>query len=780
MDDHTNEINIRKLNNQLRAGIRAVLLSDNFKNFLETQSRFFLNRYSLRNTLLIRQQIPDPSYVMGAEDWKRYGRQVTNDAKGAFIFIPEYPARDTKYLDWIKLTLHDMFMANPDLILAKKRIGNSNIEFTLQKNGIWGVEAGEAKIRFSSEDEFTKFYWKNLANRLPVSYTIGKVFDIKDTLIPEHLWVKNNFSLHEAVLDDFGYPVQNEYGEFKIKNSAERIFRFVDKLDFTIPKNDEIKMNLLFTALKDVCKNNEISIEAVDRVLIDNGDDCDGRYNHEDKRFQYANDLSLERRISVTFHELTHVLLHSNLQELSTALGVDRKEINRNFLEIQAEATAYLTAKKFGIETDTDSFYYLAEFSNSLDLRELEKSMNVIHKAANSLLNLIEKELIKSGYNLSLEPVPVTEMNKDQLTMYASRYLEDAVIQRSAEYANALQSIAADYEKVSDAERDNIEDQIRCLNKINQAISETKVLLYKLSNTAMNEKSKIIGIIERLDAILNSIHRNETKFNYLVNEHMDILKEGNNLVSLFSKEPMKALNWLKNRYTELENLSKREIDYIALSKTILDDYSYLLRNDRDTPIFINAATQRAYYVDDMSSRNGVFIEINYMEHFDTYNKPALSRGELCHPKYADTVIQEAEQSIKRLKAIAKEKNEYYPYSRCDLTVFSPSAQGGLNAMRTSLDIGDKNQTSLTDHLRQCCKTGPQKEIYRGYEKALHDFIWDFHVTPKIPVIEDVKENRVSNSVEKGIEHTAPQHEINDTSKKQLSGSYSKMDIGEGA
>ena len=66
-------------------------------------------------------------------------------------------------------------------------------------------------------------------------------------------------------------------------------------------------------------------------------------------------------------------------------------------------------------------------------------------------------------------------------------------------------------------------------------------------------------------------------------------------------------------------------------------------------------------------------------------------SELCHPKYADAVITEDEQSIRRLKAKAKEKNEYYPYSKCDLTIYSPKSDGGLNALHTCIDIGDKSQ-----------------------------------------------------------------------------------------
>jgi len=243
---------------------------------------------------------------------------------------------------------------------------------------------------------------------------------------------------------------------------------------------------------------------------------------------------------------------------------------------------------------------------------------------------------------------------------------------------------------------------------------------------------------------------------------------------------MKMINRLENGYVEFDKLSESEIDYIASSKVILNDYSYLLRNERDTPQFVAAAVQRACYIEDITAKNGVFVEINSMENFDPYNRPAFARGELCHPKHADKVIQDAEQSIRRLKAAAKEKNEIFPYSKCDLSIFSRKPEGGLDALHTSIVIGDKGQTGLTDHLNQCCKDGRLKEIFKAYSDALHDHIWDFHVIPKISGFEELRDN-LSHADEKKIKNTAPQYEHSTIDKKPVIGSLGKkMDIGEGA
>jgi len=783
MADLNEEENLKRLDAQLKAGIQQVLLSQNFKNFLETQSAFFSYKYSFRNSFLIKMQIPYASYVMGAEGWKKFGRSVTDNTKGAFIVIPVFTKKDSQYLKGLKDELSNELRDNPGLEQAKISINNSKIVFTLQKNGIWGIEEGKQSQRFYSEKEFNSFFYQNIINKLPPAFKSGQVFDIKDTDTPEYLWVKNGFSYNEAARDDKGNCIRNGNNEYKIINSPERINRFQQKLDFVIPQNDRRKMELLFGALRDVCKNNGISIEAVGRGMLPNGNDgCDALFNFENYKLQYSDDLSIERRISCIFHELAHAFLHNNLNRLAGEMAVDKNDIDHSVMEIQAEATAYLTAKKFGIETDTESFQYLAAFTDNLAMPELEKSLSVIHRASNTLLSEIEKELIKSGYNLALDPVPVTQMDRDQLRTFALKYAEDAVVERSSAYADVLHDLTQDYEKAMGAEKENIEDQIRCVTKINGEIAEMKKLLRELySITDLRDKAKILGIVEGLDTAFNNIYRLEARYDYLIDEHMAMLKENDNRVSRFLDDPVSFLNDLKPKYAVLAELSTHELDYIVKSKVISEDYSYLLRNERDVPQFVDIAAQRAFYIDDMCSKNGTFIEINNMDNIDPYNRPAFARGELCHPKYADALIQETEEFIRHAKARAKENNEYYPYSRCDLTVYTPNKNGGLNSLETALDIGDKSQKGLSDHLRQCCKTAESKEIFRAYSNSLRDSVWEFHAMPKIPTFDDSGGGSFL-SAEKGDANDKVQNlSVNKIEQQMVKGPRShKLEIGEGA
>ena len=77
-----------QLSEQLQQGIRSVLDSESFKSWLDTGSKMFLNNYSFNNAMLVWWQRPDASYTMGYEQWKWYGRNVSQGAQGIKIFTP--------------------------------------------------------------------------------------------------------------------------------------------------------------------------------------------------------------------------------------------------------------------------------------------------------------------------------------------------------------------------------------------------------------------------------------------------------------------------------------------------------------------------------------------------------------------------------------------------------------------------------------------------------------------------------------------------------------------
>lgn len=64
---------VKEITDQLEAGIAELFHSEQYRQWLDTMSRF--HDYSLNNTLLIAMQKPDATLVAGYTTWKKqFGR----------------------------------------------------------------------------------------------------------------------------------------------------------------------------------------------------------------------------------------------------------------------------------------------------------------------------------------------------------------------------------------------------------------------------------------------------------------------------------------------------------------------------------------------------------------------------------------------------------------------------------------------------------------------------------------------------------------------------------
>lgn len=88
-----------------------------------------------------------------------------------------------------------------------------------------------------------------------------------------------------------------------------------------------------------------------------------------------------------------------------------------------------------------------------------------------------------------------------------------------------------------------------------------------------------------------------------------------------------------------------------------------------------------------------------------------------HPKVADTIIKQGETQARGLKAKAEAVGEYFPYTKCSLSVFHAEKGNIDNVFKTRIDIGDGFQTSLVDHMKQISSASP---ILAGFEKATRE------------------------------------------------------------
>lgn len=708
-----------QLQEQLQQGIKNVLDSDNFKSWLDTSSKLFLNNYSFNNAMLVYCQKPDATHTMGYEQWKEYGRNVAQGAKGIKIFVPiiAYEKKDGDLWKMIKGNLQKQMNENPSISQATYRVGLSKLEVTMNRNNLFGLKIDGKELGIRSENDMKNFIKNNVIGKVPMYFSVGTVFDAKDTVVPEYLWVKKGYKKEELVKDDKGKPIKNRRGEYKIVNTPERQARFNPHLDMSVPQKDPQKMAILYDALKAVSERNGIHVYEKDRAEDDTlKGGADGYFS---RRFDAENpkgfivmpkDLDPTRAVSVLLHEMSHSELHGNLEKLAQRMGEDN--VPSHMREIQAESVAYVVGKNFGIDSDTSSFQYLASFSKGFELQALSKSIEVIYGECKQLTAELKSELEVRGLNMDLSERDAKPMDKETIDTLAKSYVTYAVEQDSR-----IADLEKDLTNIAEQNKDNGEAlEVIVKQKESLDCQKEDVKVIKDAVTNMEQATTLEGQKKEIATIDTAVKRIEGAKETFATLTVELEKERQTeqgLKDRFTAEPLATLESMKESYPQLASLTSAQLQYVANSDYINRNFSSLLREEPQK--FVENVCQRATEIDKVTSKNGYFVEVNFCEQWT--DKPIVNDGAIMHPKVADTIIKQGETQARGLKAKAEAVGEYFPYTKCSLSVFHAEKGNIDNVFKTRVDIGDGYQTSLVDHMKQISSASP---ILAGFEKATRE------------------------------------------------------------
>lgn len=736
-----------ELYQRLKDGVTNVLKGDNFKNWLNTSGSYFTHYYSMNNALLIFAQNPKATYVKGYEQWKDFGRQVNKGEKGLQVILPvkAYEKRQGDFLRYVKESLKKQLETNSDEVVYHNLDISGATKVSLNRNvpGKYGLVINGKDRGIFTEEQLAKFIRDHVLNKLVQRYSVGTVFDIKQCSTPEYLWLKEgSFKKEELALNAHGEPVQSKKGEFRVKNSADRINKFNPDLDMHVEPIDEEKAEILLKALKTISEQNGVPVYEVDRASDDTlKGGADGYFsrsendkNKEGKGYIILpTDLENKTKLaSVLMHEMAHSDLHGSLEKA--------KLYDRNTRELQAEATAYSVASQFSIETDTSSFQYLAAWQKDLDFKDLRKNLDAIYKECQTMTKEITAELDKLGYNLDLTEKK-SAMTRDSLDDLAAEYVEKTVpIQKSVDEIKyelprmlldnqsrpELVSIIREQAKIANAQQMDLDAVYNCVTDLKKA----------------NNRTTQDTIIEKLDKAIARLNDYSLKIEELSNQFVDVAaKKQTNKLEEFKRKPMTVLKEMAKHNADLKDLSKMQLSYIAKSKYISSEYGKLLNTNPDE--FARKASERAIKIDSVISKSKQFIEINYCENW--FNNPIFEGGQMMHPKNAETISKQAEKQIADMQ---RNSEDYIPYTKCSFTVFDASGNN-LTVFTDRMDIGDGYQSSLNDFLSKQ-PTSKTKAISEGMEKALKEkSVKDkFYSVPKEGTLEreedTVKENVLDN------------------------------------
>ena len=747
-----------KLEQQLEDGIKQMLDSDHFADWCKKHGKLYYNNYSLKNALLTYLQKPEATYVCGYESWKKFGRQVKKDVHGLKIFAPEY-AKDYhgkgSLFASIKKSCNAQFKKDPNLEFATFHLGNSKMFFNMYKNGLFDVKINdEVKMPHITSDEMRKFLDQSV---------IGKVLDVSDTTsdVP-YLWVsKDSCKKEEMVLDDNGNPIKNQRGQYKIVNSEERKARFNVDIDMTIKEQDADKMQMLYETLQNISNNKGIPMSEADpskdKTL---GGGALGYYRHATPEFPNGNivissDLSLTDKVAVSFHEIAHSDMHRDIDKLKAEMGNDVDTVTRQMKEVQAEAVAYMTASTFGIETEHKSFAYIANWSDGRELKSLESSLDVIYNESRKLLKDIEKDLDTKGFTMSFEPKDKTPLTEEQKKPIVEEY-KGFVLNELRANETIQKSAFEDLKNVTnEKELTIIKEQILLTRKIEEKISSLDKKTEQFEKS--DDRQEQVKLEYQMRAEREQIAHLQNKINDLSLERVNVIREEvqknkADMKQMYANNPVKAMEQLKKDFSQMSNLSDTDLKYLANSKFISRTYSKYLGSDNAK--FVDLAMKQLENFKEVLSKNKTAVEIGFCEQWG--DEPIFEAGTLAHPKEANKILASAEKQIRAFKEQAEKQGEYYPYTKCAITVYSYTGKNNLSVLNTRVDIGDKEQKDLTDHLTQICSKGDERQ------EILNNFVKSTRERTNIQLLTPQKEQEQDSVVEEKALY------VNDNSSRTMS------------
>jgi hypothetical protein len=423
-----------KLKELLNNGVKGIMNSEDYKNYLDTRGRVYENNYSFVNAMLIYLQKPDAEHVMGFNAWKHFGRVPIKGSKSAHIMVPKFLGNSKSEVKKIINVLNAYRARYPVQDFVCFKLGASGKEITMNRAGVIGLrDSGKDAKIFKNEDMLVK-YLDSFHD--PIGWAIGNVFSQNDVCVPDNIWIRFNpavDSVDDIVLDDKGKPVKNKKGEVFIVNTPERQARFRPALDMSIEIQDPQKADILIQACTTVCANKGVLLQFRSPEEDENLQsgafgyfqktprDIDGSAYKTSDVAKYpggsivvSTDLDKTKQLCVLFHEIAHADLHKSLDKLSAELN--GATITKVMREHQAESAAWAISSKFGIDNSC-SFEYIAAYATGFALEELNKSMSVIFREVQALTKDISVALEGLGYDLELCPIVVEGLVADNDTV---------------------------------------------------------------------------------------------------------------------------------------------------------------------------------------------------------------------------------------------------------------------------------------------------------------------------------------------------------------------------
>jgi len=404
----------------------------------------------------------------------------------------------------------------------------------------------------------------------------------------------------------------------------------------------------------------------------------------------------------------------------------------------------------------------MALYASGVEMQELNISLDVIHKEITALIKDVQMELDRAGYTLELVEKVDAVLDSDTIAGVIQKNLDFALKQEEL-CTSVLNEVAVLYdtyrpltyeefeikhfEDIPEAEQESAAivffDDHKNIEQYNLYCRQWEEKYSGLFNIIDNVKGNAnvrlesIGIIKEgvgelqsldnrdaQDQCIDKIECAHKRIYFAANAYenlRDSFRHVNDelhgsLKAEFDKDPRGFISRFKEDFPKLNELSDIQVDYIASSKYI-SNMSVMLRDSARLGEFVDLIHGRGNALSLCASKDNIFVEVSYCENW--LDKPVFVNGTICHPRIAEDITKQAEIQLKGIKNEYDGRGEYFPYAKCDVTVFNVDNSGILNAIETRMDLGDGEQIGLKDHLEKCYG-GKGNELIDKFDRSLRE------------------------------------------------------------
>lgn len=279
--------------------------------------------------------------------------------------------------------------------------------------------------------------------------------------------VTKNKTVDEPILDKDKNPIKNIDESIKMQTIQKPYisgFKLATVFDLSQTNGEPIpKLIKELSGHSSIAEKLINTITSISKIPIEYGNtaSANGYYSPKEQKIVLKEGMSNAQTAKTLIHEFTHSKLHNDLSDY---------RLNRSSYEIEAESTAYVVSKHFGLDTSEYSFGYITSWANGKGIDEYEKSLNIVKKTSQDIIKSIENVLEKEYTHI----LQHTKQNISQKIKVAGFKATDNVVNNIIKLDKLLgkEHSIIDLKNLQTA--DNLLDNREAKNLVNSICNEFK------------------------------------------------------------------------------------------------------------------------------------------------------------------------------------------------------------------------------------------------------------------------------------------------------------------